>query len=170
VNAESPNTEAERVVRVRFLLPYLLFIPVEIFVADAIVSFGHGRPLDLGDTFLLVAAVVASITAVGLGALGARAIVLLLVPRSISIQSDRIVGDFRRAAWKGAPEREIRLADVGIVGKTRFLRIPVVRVRPGLQRNASSLGTDLFYLTPSNLQKVQAAVSERAESADRAIR
>jgi hypothetical protein len=167
-----PNLEAERVVRIRFWIFYLVLLPpTGVLGGDAYVSWIKNRPLDLKPEFLIVTTVLAVCFSVWAGYMSARAIIWVSVPRAITIDGERILGDFRRPGWKGSSEKQIRLEDVRALRKTYLLRIPVVWGRGGVYSGSNTVrDSALFYLSASNFEHVRSALERfsaqrRAETA-----
>lgn len=93
--------------------------------------------------------------------LEARLVIFVNVPVSIHIGWDgrSIVGDFRRAGWVGESFQRIPFDEVAYIGKSRYLRIPVVLGRPDPHRRGRLRIGPKFYLTESNLQTVRRAMA-----------
>ena len=92
----------------------------------------------------------------------ARAVCFVSAPVSIHFSSvgEGVVGDFRRTGSAGPPFREIRFQDVGRVGPSLFLRIPVIARRPGSPPEQQPPASRKMYLTPENLERVRAAYAQ----------
>jgi hypothetical protein len=167
-----PNLEAERVVRIRFWTFYVvLFSTSGVLGGDAYVSWIKDRPLDLKPELLVVGTIVVACFSVWLGYISARAIIWVSVPRAITIDGERILGDFRRLDWKGFSESQIRLEDIRALRKTYLLRIPMVRGRGGnYSRSRTVRDSAVLYLSASNFEHVRSALERfsaqrRAETA-----
>jgi hypothetical protein len=161
---ELSNAEAERQVRFRYMLAFLVIIPIGGVGGDLIVNLPRSRSLSPSPLVLVVLLAVGLALALGLGYLSARAISMLSVPKAISIRDGAIVGDFRRDGWSGAPVKEIRLAEVRTIRKARLLRVPLVIGRKNASRWTPVYESPFFYVTEANAAKIRAAL-DRASGA-----
>jgi len=159
-----PNDSIERTVRIRFTLASLPLGPVSWTIA---VLLSEHLPRGGASSQWLLAVMLLSVT-VAIGIFGyfgmARVGILLSVPKAIAIGTESVVGDFRREGWKGHPVREIRFDDIQGIGRTRVLRIPILRGHPNYKRRKPIMDSSFFYLSPANLETVRKAVQARGAS------
>ena len=149
------NTEAEPTVRVRFGLAFLIVAPLGLAGAYGFLFLVKGEPSRVIPLFLAVAIPLALGFAIVFGYGLGRMMIVLSVPKSISIAPTSFIGVFRRTGWTGPSEREIRFDDVRDVGRTRVLRIPILRGRPNFRRAKPIMDSSFFYLTEPNLHRIE---------------
>lgn len=156
------NLEAEKVVRRRYLLAYLVGVPITGYSGALGFFASMGRaPVVWSAKFLLVGVPFVVVAALVLGHLSARAVILLSVPRLISKEADSFVGDYRRPGWSGPPLREIRFEDIRWAGKTRILRIPILVGHPDYHPHKTIADDAFFYLSEENLRRVREVILAR---------
>jgi hypothetical protein len=148
----------ERVVLYRYWALYCSAIVLTLIFGGVAVSSLIRRPIDGWDEYIGVTLAVGFCLGIGFGYGSARSMVILFVPRAISIRESTVVGDFRRERWHGPPLREIRYEDIRAVRRSMFLRIPVVEGSPGRGTAKRLTGLQRFYVTGPNLLKVEEAV------------
>lgn len=156
-----PNNSIERTVRARWMEVMVSVETITGFLGGiAILHLTKGYPLvpTAPDLFVLLPALL--VATLGISWIGTRGTIMLLVPRAIAIENDRIVGDFRRKGWKGHPVRQIMFENVSGFGKERLIRIGVVRARPDRTLRDLTQSTTCMYLSESNLARVRSAYEE----------
>jgi hypothetical protein len=139
---------------------YLVVLPpTALFLGNAIVeSRQRGSPLPSPEV-LLVGYPILLVVAFLFGLLNSGSTVLLLIPKSIRIGNDRIVGDFRRRGWKGRPDREILFSNIRDFGKDPLTRVDRVRARYAPTPDAPLRNSTCFYLSESNVRRVKEALA-----------
>jgi hypothetical protein len=155
------NVSVERTVRFRYVTFYVTVVTIVGSLGGfAVLHATRGYPVvPMGGELLAVPIVFA--LALALSWVAARGVIMLLVPRAIAIEDQKILGDFRRKGWKGPPTREIRFENIKSFGRETTLRIGLVRARPDRTLRDPLDSSTCFYLSDSNLAAVRTAFEAR---------